>query len=154
MKQNLQNPGDISRNIELRRTLPVCQSCCDAPIRLRPKLNGITQRDQVVRGIYNGAVHSIVDSFAKAIIARCNHWQPARERFQTRIRRRIINCRQNENVCGGINTHQIAHFAQELDALCFVIALPPSTGDEQTHFAVPAQRHGSDGKLQTLASPA
>src|SRR5439155_19641923 len=96
----------------------------------------------------------MLDNFTIAVVARRDHWQTAGERFQTRIRRRIINCRQNEDVRGGVNAHQIAHFAQKLDALWFIIAPAPSTGDEQPHFAVPAQRHGSDGESQAFAFPA
>ena len=59
----------------------------------------------------------MLDNFTKAVVARRDHWQTAGERFQTRIRRRIINCRQNEDVRGGVNAHQIAHFAQKLDSL-------------------------------------
>src|SRR5437868_13406549 len=97
---------------------------------------------------------AVFDDFTKAVCPRRDYWQSAGERFQTGIRKWIVNRRQNEDVRSRVKTHNVCNFAEKLHQLLppkaqacrFVELFISAAGNEQTHFSVLAERHGLDRK--------
>jgi hypothetical protein len=61
-------------------------------------LNRVPQSRDVVGEIDNRTMYLMLDNFTESIATRRDYWQPASERFQARVRKWIVNRRQNENV--------------------------------------------------------
>jgi hypothetical protein len=49
-------------------------------------------------------MHTLFDDLAETVLARGDDGQPGRERFETGVGKRVVKCRQKEDVGGGVES--------------------------------------------------
>jgi hypothetical protein len=99
-------------------------------------------------------VNTVLNDFAEPVGSRCDYRQSACQRLQTGIGKWIVNRWQNENVRSRVKTHNVCNFAEKLHRLLtpkaqargLVDSFVSTTGNEQTHFSILAERHRLDCK--------
>src|SRR5205085_6137946 len=123
------------------------------------KANRVPQRADVVGKIDNRTVHAVLDDFTETIVVCCDDGQPASQRFQTSVRERIVNARQNEDIGGGVNRAELGKLAEKADRLFrekpfrFVTASISAASHQQSQFAIATKLERFDREAQTFPFP-